>query len=123
MSDINEARFSGAVENFKVIPTKTGTPMIRFLLVCGQEKLSAVAFKALADKTRLAEGERVTIRGRIQTTSWDDRDGMRRYGWQVIASEIGAEDVPPAQPAPPTRSPAPAQGKRVSLQPYQGGPF
>jgi hypothetical protein len=119
MTDKNECHFTGAVEGFTVVSTKTGTPMIRFFLLAGKEKITVVGFRDLADQTRLAAGDRVAVRGAAQTTSWDDRTGVRRYGWQIIAAEITAESGAPAPPPPP---PPPAD-RKAPMQPYLGGPF
>ena len=36
----------------------------------------------------LAKGREVYIEGRIQTRSWDDRDGNKRYKTEVVANQI-----------------------------------
>lgn len=150
--DINHAKFTGTVERFDRIATKTGTPMVRVLLRCYRESVSVVAFKDLAKDTDLAPGDRVEVRGNIQSTSWTAPDGTRRQGWQVVSDYIGpiAEQVeqhdsrrgvapPPAPPAPTTTRPSSptkqATGKRRERQvrmfnsadpgpfDYQDGPF
>jgi single-stranded DNA-binding protein len=112
MTDRNECNLSGTVESFQIVPTKTGTPMIKFFLLAGKEKVSVVAFRDLADQTRLSPGDRAAIMGTIQSTSWEGKDGVKRYGFQIIASEITLEDVtpataPPTPPPPDKRAPAP----------------
>ena len=59
MKDMNEFRFSGTVERFDRIQTKTGTPMVSFTVLCWRERVRAVAFKAIAEQTELAPGDRV----------------------------------------------------------------
>jgi hypothetical protein len=117
MTDKNECSFTGAVEGFSVVATKTGTPMIRFFLLVGKEKITVVAFRDLADQIRLAAGDRVAVLGAIKSTSWDGRDGVRRYGWQVVAAEITSESEAPAPPPPPPGD------RKAPTQPYLGGPF
>jgi hypothetical protein len=117
MTDENKCRFTGAVEGFTVVSTKSGISMIRFFLLAGKEKITVVAFRDLADQTRLAAGDRVAVLGAAQTTSWDGRDGVRRYGWQVVAAEITSESEAPAPPPP-----APGD-RKAPMQPYLGGPF
>jgi single-stranded DNA-binding protein len=114
--DQNECHLSGKVENFTIINTKTGTPMIRFSISCNKERLTVVAFKGLADDTRLNEGDQVSIIGAIQSTSWEGKDGVKKYGFQFIASSINGvtEQQPPQQPPPQTRP---------VITDYQGGPF
>ena len=53
--------------------------------------------EAEACKERLAEGDLVFVDGRIQTRSWTDRDGNKRYTTEVVAEKIlFLEDRPAA---------------------------
>lgn len=88
--DINRATFSGEILNFRQIQTKTGTPMIAFTLQCFRERVSVVAFKDLASSTALTTGERVVVKGRIQSRSYE-KDGVTHYSWQLIADSIEVE--------------------------------
>jgi single-strand DNA-binding protein len=36
----------------------------------------------------LKKGERVAIEGRIQTSSYDDKDGQKRYKTEIVASNV-----------------------------------
>jgi single-strand DNA-binding protein len=36
----------------------------------------------------LAKGRQVFVEGRIQTRSWDDKDGNKRYMTEIIASDV-----------------------------------
>lgn len=85
--DTNKCTFSGKVENFKRISTKTGTPMISFKLKCWKEKIRVVAFKELAESTTLNDGDRIEIVGRLQSSSWE-YEGAKFHGFQIIADEI-----------------------------------
>jgi len=43
----------------------------------------------------LAKGKQIYVEGRIQTRSWEDKDGNKRYTTEIIASDIqflGAKD-------------------------------
>ncbi|MFH1580950.1 MAG: single-stranded DNA-binding protein [Pseudomonadota bacterium] len=43
----------------------------------------------------LAKGKQVYVEGRIQTRSWEDKDGNKRYTTEIVASDIqflGAKD-------------------------------
>ena len=43
----------------------------------------------------LAKGKQVYVEGRLQTRSWEDRDGNKRYTTEIVASDIqflGARD-------------------------------
>jgi single-strand DNA-binding protein len=37
----------------------------------------------------LSKGSKVWIEGRLQTRSWDDKDGQKRYATDVEAAEVG----------------------------------
>jgi single-strand DNA-binding protein len=60
-------------------------------------------------KEYLAKGRQVYIEGRIQTRSWDDKDGNKRYTTEIIAQRLNflgsrdqgssaAPDMPPEAP-------------------------
>jgi single-strand DNA-binding protein len=65
-------------------------------------------------KEYLAKGRQVYIEGRIQTRSWDDKDGNKRYTTEIIALRmqfLGAREQVPAgaasgAEAPPEAPPA-----------------
>jgi len=119
--DTNKCELTGKVESFNVIQTRTGTAMIRFTVACNKEQIVVVAFKELADATRLTDGDPVSITGAIQTTSWQDKNGVQRYGFQLIATAINDNEQ---KTSPKTgESAAAAPGNRAPVQPYAGGPF
>jgi single-strand DNA-binding protein len=46
----------------------------------------------------LSKGRQVYIEGRIQTRSWDDRDGNKRYTTEIVATDVqflGGRDAGP----------------------------
>jgi single-strand DNA-binding protein len=49
-----------------------------------------VAWSKLAEiaKEYLAKGRQVYIEGRLQTRSWDDKDGNKRYTTEVVAEQM-----------------------------------
>ncbi|TFG38376.1 MAG: single-stranded DNA-binding protein [Syntrophobacterales bacterium] len=49
-----------------------------------------ITFRKLAEicGNYLAKGRLVYIEGRIQTRSWDDRDGNKRYTTEIVASNM-----------------------------------
>ncbi len=56
----------------------------------------------------LTKGKLVFIEGRIQTSSWDDKEGVKRYTTEIIASNMKMLD---------------SKGQaRESEPPYEGGP-
>ena len=66
-----------------------------------------VVFGKLADicGQYLKKGKQVFIEGRLQTRSWEDRDGNKRYTTEVVASNMTmlgrAGDMPSDEYAPP----------------------
>ena len=103
--DLNECRITGTVDRFDRIATKTGTPMCKALVLCHKETVAVIAFRDLAEQTNLNPGDRVEVRGRIQSTSWTGQDGVKRYGWQIVAEHIAL--IGSAEPAPPLPPPLP----------------
>ena len=116
--DANHIRITGTVERFDNIQTKTNTPMIKASVRCYKELFTVVAFKELAESTILTIGERVEVKGRIQSTAWTDKDGNKRYGFRVVATEIG----PDTEGGRETRPQAPPP-EREGVMEYSGGPF
>jgi len=49
-----------------------------------------VTFGKLAEicNSYLSKGKMVFIEGRIQTRAWDDKDGVKRYTTEIIASDM-----------------------------------
>jgi single-strand DNA-binding protein len=50
----------------------------------------------------LSKGRQVYVEGRIQTRSWDDRDGNKRYTTEIIATDVqflGGRDAGPESKA------------------------
>lgn len=56
----------------------------------------------------LTKGRQVLVVGRIQTSTWEDQDGITRYAWDLTASEVRflggreqiAEELPDAPDLP-----------------------
>lgn len=51
---------------------------------------NVVAWRKLADicKQYLKKGSKVYIEGRLQTSSWDDQSGVKRYRTEIIAENM-----------------------------------
>ncbi len=51
----------------------------------------------------LTKGRQVYVEGRLQTRSWDDQDGNKRYMTEIVADEVillgGRGDFPPEESA------------------------
>ena len=86
--EINEAHISGVVEYFRIVTTRTGTPMTMGRVRCWKEGVNFVAFNELAETVHPESGERVEIFGKIQSTRWQTEDGTWRYGYQIVATDI-----------------------------------
>ncbi|MBE7010599.1 MAG: single-stranded DNA-binding protein [Ruminococcaceae bacterium] len=81
--------------------TQSGTPVVSFTVVCdrrfvkqGEERqadfISCVAWGKTAEfvSRYFTKGMRIALDGRIQTRSWDDQNGQKRYATEVIAEDV-----------------------------------
>jgi len=87
-----------------------GQPDADFIPVVAWSKLAETCGKYLK------KGRRIAIRGRIQTRSYDDKDGQKVYVTEIVAEEMNFADdkkddngssTPPAQQQ---QTPPPQQG-------------
>ena len=55
-----------------------------------------VAWRGLADicAKHLVKGQRIAVTGEIQTRSYDDKNGVKRYVTEIVADEIEFLDKP-----------------------------
>lgn len=55
-----------------------------------------VAWRGLADicAKHLVKGQRISVTGEIQTRSYDDKNGVKRYVTEIVADEIEFLDKP-----------------------------
>ena len=83
-----------------------------------------VAWSKLAEiaKEYLSKGQQVYIEGKLQTRSWDDRDGNKRYTTEVKAGQMvmlggrrdaGAREEPGPPPGPESEEPFEAKEEDV----------
>jgi single stranded DNA-binding protein len=63
----------------------------------------------------LKKGDRVLIEGRIQTSSYEDRDGNKRYKTEIVANNIILAGGRPAEPG--GRQETPARPGRTAPRP------
>jgi single-strand DNA-binding protein len=63
------------------------------------EWFRVVAWAKLAEWTAeyLRKGRKVYVEGRLQTRSWDDKDGQKHYMTELIASTVTALDSRPRE--------------------------
>ena len=54
------------------------------------EWFNVVSWGSLAEicKQYLSKGQQVYIEGRIQTRDWEDKDGVKRYTTEIVASQM-----------------------------------
>ena len=70
------------------------------------EWFRVVAWGPLAERTaeNLRKGRKVYVEGRLQTRSWEDKDGQKRYTTELVASEVKALDSRPREEGAPEPS-------------------
>ena len=129
MKDINEVKFGGKIDRLKRIDTKSGTPMVTFLLAVGKDKFKCVGFKNIADSLlAYKDGDHILVTGTGSINSWkDDGDSWHNdfqvTAWQVeVAGKTIAYDKGKSSSHKPTDSrQTPSRGDDQYA--YQGGPF
>jgi single-strand DNA-binding protein len=102
--------------------TPSGVPVTRFNVATNRRWTDAegnpqeettwfrvTAWRRLAETCNqyLSKGRTVLVDGRIQTRSWEDQQGVTRYGWELVArdvrflggrGEVMEEPLPPEMP-------------------------
>jgi len=87
--DINEIHITGAIERRDAYDTKTGKPMMRLIVRCWKESMAVIVFDDLARQAKhFIVGDRAEVFGFIQSTVYTGKDGVKRYGYQVVAKEL-----------------------------------
>lgn len=62
--------------------TRDGVRPTQFFNVAVWNKMAEICVK------RLKKGNKVAIVGRIQNRSWEDKDGIKRYAQEIVATDI-----------------------------------
>lgn len=77
-----------------------------------------VAWDRLAEicQQYLQKGKKVYIEGRIQTRSWDDKSGQKRYMTEIVANQMVMLDAPGG-----ARGEAPREGARARREEKPAG--
>ena len=104
MSGVNKAILVGNLgSDPEIRQTGTGTPVANFSLATSENFKSrdgerqtrtewhkVVAFGKLAEicGQYLQKGKQVYIEGRIQTRSWEDQSGNKKYTTEIIANQM-----------------------------------
>ena len=117
MADINQAVIEGRLtEDAEKKTTTTGKSVCNFTVATsskfGEKEITdyhrCVAWGYLADDcASLQKGTPVYVRGKIHTSSWDDKeDGKKRYKTEIVAevvySKVSAEKKTPVPTVAPT---------------------
>jgi len=100
--DINEVRLMGNVTKDPDLRyTPSGAGVLSFSIATnrrykkGEEWVDEPSFhnivvwnQAEGLAQRIIKGTRIVIEGRIQTRSWDDKDGKKQYKTEVVADRV-----------------------------------
>lgn len=93
------------VRDPEVTYTRKGTPVARFTIAAshdyvdkstGEVKemtafINCVAWNKLGESVgNLRKGNKCLVHGRLQTRSYEDKDGIKRYVTEVVADFVGA---------------------------------
>lgn len=119
-----EIRYTGSgrsVGNFTVATNESWKDKNSGQLQERTEWHNIVVWDRLAEICRdyVKKGKRVYVEGRIQTRSWDDKDGNKRYTTEIVASDLilldgggagGGSNAPGGSSQSNYRSNAPAVG-------------
>ncbi len=88
-----EIRYSGAgmaIGNFTLATNEMRKDKASGQLVERTEWHNIVVFDRLAEICRdyVKKGKRVYVEGRIQTSTWDDKDGNKHYKTEIVANDL-----------------------------------
>jgi hypothetical protein len=99
------ARPSKAAVLYRVQPrkTKTGTVVVSFTVAVveasGKQYISCVGWKGLGERVAaMALGSKVYVSGRLQSGSWTDANGNKRYKTEIVADTV--EEIAGLQSSP-----------------------
>ena len=133
MTERNRVEFTGTIERLKLINTKSGNPMAKWLLCVGQDKFGCVALGNIADAIlACSDGDQIGVIGTAKINNWKTDEGTWRNDFQITVwvVEIGdtvtdyqkMDKQAGSQQVPFDRAPPTSQIGRGENQ-YQGGPF
>ena len=108
--------------------TNSGTAVCRFSVAVNRRRASGeepqtdffnvTVWRGLAESVAryCKKGNKVAVSGTIQIRQYEDRDGQKRTGVDVIADEV--EFLTPKSGDGGNRAPVPAQKKKPALEPF-----
>lgn len=109
--------------------------VLKFRLACGErykdregnyqdrtEWISCVVFGRRADALAnlMRKGDRVLVEGSLRTSSYDDRDGNKRYRTEVVAREVILNGAKTSEPRQSGAAAEPAGGQGFGERDYGG---
>ena len=113
-NDLNQCNFIGrAGQDPEIRYAPSGTAVCNFSIAVGYkykdeestEWVRVVAFGKLAEiiGEYVHKGKQLFVSGRMQTRSWEDKDGNKRYTTEIIANNVqflgrGDTQQPPVTP-------------------------
>lgn len=77
-----------------------------------------VVFGKMAENTAMymRKGSQVLIEGRIQTRSWEDKDGNKKYRTEIVADQVQFGNKPKSDAGPKVDEPEPDAGQEVQSE-------
>lgn len=107
MTDRNECIVTGTIVNApRFGKTKSNGSMARFTVATahpqpskGRDYLLVSAWDQVADtlEAEFHENDRITIRGSVRTSAYDDQDGKRRWVTKINADSISHPEEEPEE--------------------------
>lgn len=96
---LNNCQFIGNLtKDVELVNTNSGNAMAKFTIACNEkfgdknmtEFVNITTFGKLAEicKKYLTKGQQIYVSGRLQTRSYDDRDGNKRYVTGIVARDM-----------------------------------
>lgn len=98
-NDLNQCNFIGRTgQDPEIRYAQSGTAIANFSIAVGYkyqdnestEWVRVVAFGKLAEiiGEYVSKGKQLFVSGRMQTRSWDDKEGNKRYTTEIVANTI-----------------------------------
>lgn len=86
-----EAKFTGtgtAIARFSVATTERRKVGGEWTDATEWHRVTLFGKSAEALQSYLVKGKQVYVEGRIETRSWDDKDGQKRYSTEIVADRV-----------------------------------
>jgi single-strand DNA-binding protein len=102
---MNKAMLVGRLTEVPVLKERKEVQVCEFTVACSRpgsddaDFIDVVAFRKLAElcSRYLVKGQEVAVTGRIDVQSYEDRNGVRRKAWKVVADEVEFLSKPAAR--------------------------